>query len=417
MFAQVQSSSPAIAIDGHAPPPPSTVGLGALAQRVFAGDDVDGLLAQLMAAASGDTPDLGAALDLSSLLQLTGRRDEGLGLQAEVLSRQRHFRRVHGTGAGPRLLALMTPGDFMANTPVDFLLKGSDVTFDVLYLDPASPPPTTAPDHDVAIMAVGESDENTAPLTAMAPVLAAWPRPLLNGKTASILGLRRDLAAAALAGGAGLATAATVRARRADLIDIARGALAVDKVLVGADFPLIVRPLGSHAGAGLERVADPAALAAYLKQRAEPTFYLAPFIDYASADGRFRKYRIAFVDGAPFLAHLAISDHWMIHYLNAGMIEDGAKRAEEAQAMRDFDTTFAARHAGAFAAMTARLGLDYYGVDCAETKDGALLVFEADTAMIVHDMDPPHIFPYKADNARQLFGAFQEMLAKAARAA
>ena len=38
------------------------------------------------------------------------------------------------------------------------------------------------------------------------------------------------------------------------------------------------------------------------------------------------------------------------------------------------------------------------------------MVFEADTAMIVHDMDPPEVFPYKAPAMRRLFGAFQALV-------
>jgi len=64
----------------------------------------------------------------------------------------------------------------------------------------------------------------------------------------------------------------------------------------------------------------------------------------------------------------------------------------------------------AFAALHARLGLDYMGIDCAELPDGRLLLFEADTAMIVHAMDPPDLFAYKAAPMRKLFAAFEAML-------
>ena len=101
----------------------------------------------------------------------------------------------------------------------------------------------------------------------------------------------------------------------------------------------------------------------------------------------------------------------MVHYLNAGMAEDAAKRTEEAQMMATFDQGFAARHAGAFAALHAAFGLDYLAVDCAEDHQGRLLVFEADTAMIVHDMDPPDLYPYKAPAMHKLFAAFQAMIA------
>ena len=53
---------------------------------------------------------------------------------------------------------------------------------------------------------------------------------------------------------------------------------------------------------------------------------------------------------------MGVSQHWMIHYLNAGMYEDAAKRAEEAHFMDAFDA-FAERHAAAFEAIHARIGL------------------------------------------------------------
>jgi len=171
-----------------------------------------------------------------------------------------------------------------------------------------------------------------------------------------------------------------------------------------------VRPVGSHAGTGLAKLDDAAAVAAYRAEQSAEAFYLSPFVDYRSADGRFRKLRVALVAGRPFIVHLAISDHWMVHYLNAGMAEDPAKRAEEAAMMASFDTGFAARHASAFAALHAAFGLDYFAIDCAEDRQGRLLVFEPDTAMIVHDMDPPELYPYKAPAIHKLFAAFQALV-------
>ena len=82
--------------------------------------------------------------------------------------------------------------------------------------------------------------------------------------------------------------------------------------------------------------------------------------------------------------------------------------------MAEFDAGFAARHAAAFAQLHARLGLDYLGLDCAETPEGRLLLFEADVAMIVHAMDPEDPFAYKKAPMHKLFGAFEAMLRKAA---
>ena len=61
--------------------------------------------------------------------------------------------------------------------------------------------------------------------------------------------------------------------------------------------------------------------------------------------------------------------------------------------------------------MTAeRIGLDYFGIDCAQTAEGKLLLFEADVAMIVHLMDSPSVFPYKVPQMRKVFAEFGAML-------
>jgi hypothetical protein len=92
------------------------------------------------------------------------------------------------------------------------------------------------------------------------------------------------------------------------------------------------------------------------------------------------------------------------------MTESAVKREEEARFMAGFDEGFAARHAAALAAIAERVGLDYVAIDCGETPDGRLLVFEVDVAMIVHAMDPPALFPYKAPQMRKVFAAFRAML-------
>jgi hypothetical protein len=111
---------------------------------------------------------------------------------------------------------------------------------------------------------------------------------------------------------------------------------------------------------------------------------------------------------------MAIADRWDIWYLNAGMSMSAAKRLEEETFMRTFDIGFARRHQTALAGMADRIALDYFTVDCAETRSGSLLIFEADNTAIVHDMDPPAIFPYKAPQMRKIFNAFAAMIERRA---
>jgi hypothetical protein len=107
---------------------------------------------------------------------------------------------------------------------------------------------------------------------------------------------------------------------------------------------------------------------------------------------------------------MAIADRWDIWYLNAGMSDNAAKRLEEETFMRTFDFGFARRHQSALAALADRIGLDYFTIDCAETPDGSLLIFEADNTAVVHNMDPPSVFPYKAPHMRKIFDAVAAML-------
>jgi glutathione synthase/RimK-type ligase-like ATP-grasp enzyme len=184
----------------------------------------------------------------------------------------------------------------------------------------------------------------------------------------------------------------------------------LSEVLPGGTFPVIVRPLGSHAGFGLDRIDDTGALRDYLGKRPEEEFFVSPYVDYAGADGLFRKYRIVVIGGKAYACHMAVADQWKVWYLNADMALSVPNRIEEAVFMQFFESEFAARHAHALDEMARRIGLDYFIVDCAETRDGKLLVFEADNSAIVHDMDPPNVYPYKPAQMQIIFNAFAAML-------
>ncbi len=392
-----------------------SIGLAALARMFFEQADVQPLWGRLVERATADPADAAALMDLATMLLLSGDRDGGLGVQAQALERGRLYRRPGGDG--PRLLALMAAGDTMANTPLDFLLEGSDIDFLTLYVSPDHPPPDPLPDHDIAFLAIGESEANLASLRHLEPILPQWPRPLINSRPDRIAELTRDGVCALLRGVDEVVAPATARLARDLLADIGRGEMALEAALPDAGFPVIVRPIGSHAGTGLEKLDAPGAIAGYLASQDADSFYIAPFVDYAGADGQFRKQRIALIEGRPFICHMAISPRWMVHYLNADMLDNADNRAEEARFMADFDEDFARRHRTAFERLHERIGLDYFAIDCAETRDGRLLLFEADVAMIVHAMDPPELFAYKQPQMRKVMDAFQAMLRRRAQAA
>lgn len=389
------------------------IGRAAFARMAMAGTDLTPLGQELLRRAAATPEDANPLMDLSSLLLLTGNRTLSLQMQKQALDIEQIYRLPARGEPALRVLALMAPGDMMANTPIDFLLENSDVELTLLFIGGDFPVPLQLPEHDLLFVAVGESDANLPLLYQLQDSLRDWPRPVLN-LPERIAGLARDDVHMRLHDLPGIVLPRTVRIDRATLEQLGSGIITPASIL-GDDFPLIVRPVDSHAGIGLDRLETPAAVTGYLSAATANEFFVSRFVDYRSGDGLFRKYRIALIGGKPYLAHLAISSHWMIHYLNAGMADSANKRAEESFAMQRFDHEFARRHGPALVAVHQRMGLDYIGIDCAETPDGELLIFEVDTSMVIHDMDPADIYPYKQPQMRKVFAAFRDLLFATAR--
>jgi hypothetical protein len=389
------------------------IGIAKLSKIAFDGGDLLPLWRELTEKAKAGLATAGDGLDLSIIAQLIGDPKLGLAIQDEVLAQQQVFRSPCAS-APPRLrvLAFAVALDIGGNTPIEFLLEGSDIELTTLYVVPGIALPQPLPDHDVAIVVASETDESRDALLEIARLAINWPRPVLNAP--GLFGnLERDRLHRLLAGAAGIAIPVTERVSHDRLVGIAQSDAGLTSI--GVDFPLTIRPVGSHAGFGLDRLDSRDDITRYLQDRPEPEFFISQYIDYACADRLFRKYRIAIIDGRPFAVHMAISEQWKIWYLNADMRVDAGKRAEEAEFMCAFDDSFAARHRAAFAELSARVGLDYFTIDCAETRQGELLIFEADHTGIVHNMDPPDIFPYKPPQMRKIFDAFAAMLISRAR--
>jgi hypothetical protein len=393
--------------------PPLIRGTADLTTFAYQGNDHDSVMVRIDQTCDSDA---GRLHDTAIAYQLAFRRAEGLDLQDAALEASQMVRVLgNPTVNRPlRLLALAGPGDLMVNTPLDFLTNHANIRLDLLYLLPDRPLPAAIPDHDVAFFAIGEADPDT--LSRLCRLFDAWPRPALNNPKFLPV-MTRDALSRALANVPGLCSPTAVAIDRPALEAHLRTLSPIDGFdEMTGPYPCLIRPASSHAGAGLARIDSPAALYDYLRLSFEQHFYLTAFHDYRGNDGFYRKSRVAFIDRQPFLCHMAISRNWMVHYLNAGMTESVQKRQQEAEAMARFDDDFARRHQAAFAALHERLGFDFYSIDCAETHEGQLLVFEADSAAIIHLMDPPDLFPYKQPQMRKVFAAFEAMVRKRATA-
>ena len=391
------------------------IGFAKLTTMAFNGIDLRPLRDQLLSKIVTGTAGAGDGLDLSLITQLLGDKEMGLSIQAEVLAFHQLFRSPCSvTKPKLRVLALAAAIDMGGNTPIEFLLEESGIELITLYVVDGTELPVPLPDHDIAIVVASDSEECRAALDIIDRVAGRWPRPMLNAPRL-VGNLDRDKLHQLLRGVEGLDIPATICLTRAQLSEVARSGLSLPDIAAELKFPVIVRPRGSHAGIGLAKLDDLAAINHYLIERPEQEFFVARFVDYASEDGLFRKYRVVFADGRPYACHMAIADRWDIWYLNAGMSESAAKRLEEETFMRTFDIGFARRHRTALAGLADRIGLDYFMIDCAENNRGELLIFEADNTAVVHNMDSPELFPYKPPQMRAIFEAFAAMLYRRAR--
>ena len=346
-----------------------------------------------------DAADANLFMRLSMIFHICGNAAMALESQRDALKRTTLYRLPAATPAPAlRLLAILKPGYMKDNTPLEFLLDGGDVELRMLYVGDDLAPPASLPEHDLAFVSIAHSASHLPLLETVRVLLGQSRRPVLNLPPPGFT-LERDAVSALLEAIPGLLLPRTRALAREALAD-------------ARDFPLIVRPYGSQAGEGLERIEHAAQWADYLARHPEALFYVAPFVDYRGADGLYRKWRIALIDGAPYICHLAIGDHWIVHYHGAGMKQHAARREEEDTAMQT--GAFCLRHGAALRAVAARLALDYVVIDCAETNDGRLLFFEADNIALVHAMDPVDLFGYKQAPMRAVFAAFRAMLGRRA---
>ena len=305
-----------------------------------------------------------------------------------------------------RVLWMFAPG--AGNTPPDYFVSRArfessiftvlnDFEYDIDLLRNHA---------DVVVNLVSDVDQSHSILSTVESLAERIGRPVLNHPRL-IAGTDRASISTRLAGTPGCVVPHTRILSKVDLLQ------AMDyKGTAALQFPLLVRRAGTHGGEDFEKVGDNNQLNEFMNRIGESHYYVTPFVDYRSEDGYFRKYRFIFVGEGILPYHLAIDDKWKIHHVTTSMAEIQWMQDEERAFLDDPWRVFGAPQQAALRSIRNTIGLDYFGIDCALTPAGEVVVFEVNATMLVHGKNES--FPYKNEAVSRIRQQFHSLLERTA---
>lgn len=270
------------------------------------------------------------------------------------------------------------------------------------FYDPAMP----LPPHRLVFNVIGDTDSCQADLEAAQALLRYEAGPVINPPPA-VLATGRMANAERLRALPGVVTPRIALLPRATLA----GADAIEALVGhGLGFPLLLRRPGFHTGKHFVRVDNADALPTAVAAMPGNELMAIEFLNAYGSDGCARKYRAMMIDGQLYPLHLAISDHWKVHYFTAAMAGHPAHQAEEAAFLNDMPKVLGNKAMAALHSIQAALGLDFGGMDFGIDAAGNVLLFEANPTMLVNPPDADAQWDYRRTAAEHALNAARRML-------
>jgi tetratricopeptide (TPR) repeat protein len=339
-------------------------------------------------------PDLAAA-HLGLARALTALGDEAgaercweLGLADGALVSQP----CRGERPGVRVLALVSAKG--GNIPTRYVLD--DTLFDVTALHVEGwPMGRPLPPCDVIFNVIADADLCAEALTSACAIARSAKVPVVNRPDAVRATGRADMAR--LANVPGVLAPKVERVWRQTLLRR------------GVELPVLLRSSGYHTGQHFVRVDHAKDLERAISALPGDALFAIEPLDALGPDGAWRKYRVMAIEGALYPLHLAISDHWKVHYYSADMTAP-ERRAEEAAFLADMETVLGVRAIDALSIIVRRLDLDYAGIDFALAPDGRVLLFEANAGMVIQRPGAQAIWDYRRPAIERALAAAQALL-------
>jgi glutathione synthase/RimK-type ligase-like ATP-grasp enzyme len=228
--------------------------------------------------------------------------------------------------------------------------------------------------YPVIVNLITEPENSARILARLKRLLRRVPARVINPPDA-VLRSTRDQVAQLLAGIDGLIAPKTVRLR-GDAPETAASTLAG----TGVELPIILREAGTHGGkiVGVFDSIEQAMGAA----ESGRDHIATRFVDFRSEDGLYRKFRVFFIGNRRILRHMLIYDNWIVHgHARSEFMAPRPELIAEERAMFESDRPFPPRVEAVFDAVRSRMPLDFFGMDFALTRDGQVVLFEANATM------------------------------------
>ena len=336
----------------------------------------------------------------ANALQSVGRLDDARATyRAAVLQRPILSRAAGKSPSEFRSLFIFEP--LGGNTPIDDLISQAPFESNMLMLLPEAAVDASSLPGDVVVNLISDVDKSAAALEVCEALVEGLAKPIVNHPSKALLTGRADIARAL----SNISDCHMPVTRDYSVPDLAE---AIRQREFQIAHPLIIRAAGTHGGEEMELVDSDAGLDRYLKSTQAAKVYVTDYADYRSGDGYFRKYRIMFVGEQALPYHLAIGSQWKVHHASTDMLNHPWMQEEEAKFLNDPHSVLSPAHYAALHQIQAKVGLEFFGIDCAIDRSDRLVIFEVNASMLVHLRNES--FPYKTEAVVRIKTAFWDLL-------
>ncbi|MEM9781401.1 MAG: hypothetical protein AAF899_02890 [Pseudomonadota bacterium] len=339
-------------------------------------------------------------------------------------------RRPGTEGTALRVLVLRSPPPHLPVPEVQFNFGGNTIgtfiagyhetalAFDSYILGGSAVPTTVETPDGIDLIFNNVANAELAVATgaqAMAETIAKRAQvPVLN-PPAEILKTTRVAIARLLDGIEGLVVPKIVNAR----CDPRRAASAARRLVEQLGLPMIVRSVNEHGGRNMSLCMTVKEVQTALTMFEGKPFYAIEYVDTQVEQGVWRKFRMAFIDGAPFAHKLQFGETWNVH--GPGWYEIFERRAdlveEETRFVDDGPGYLGPEAMATLDAIRKRIDLDFFGVDFAFDSAGKMVLFEANAAMRtvpVWDSKKRQRMAHLEGTRKRIRGAFERLLLRKA---